>query len=538
MPSFSATSRKSSPASSQSDIIHPDEVPSARAQALDLAARKTNRYRAERRYLRKNGETIWVLASAAALIDEETGTPSHLTVQVIDIDRLKRVEAELVATERRWNSALEAAGQGVWEVDLRTGKVFHSRMWRLIRGFGADEEVEGTSQDWRSRIHPDDRERILAITARQDTGEIPYTAFEYRERHRDGHYIWILSRGGPVEWFPDGRPSRVIGTDTDITSLKIAEEQLQFANTLLTTQMECSPDGILVVDAASKITSFNRRFAEMWRIPLDVFHAGDDQPVLEAVTAAMLDPQAFLARVQYLYEHPEIEAQDRLETVDGRFIDRRNGVLRTAQGEFLGRVWFFRDITEEVRLARQEERQNIRFAAALNNMTQGLCMFDRDRRLVVSNRRYAEIFRIRPQDVRIGMSLEEMLDQRLQAGNEPIGGGSAFARGRLAMVAEGAAAAYVIEMVDGRAISIRHQPLADGGWVATHEDITEQRRNQARIQHLARHDALTDLPNRLLFQEHMEDVARAHPEGRDRQRAVHRSGRLQGRQRYARACDR
>jgi diguanylate cyclase (GGDEF)-like protein/PAS domain S-box-containing protein len=487
-------------------IVHPEDAPAARAQMKDLLARRIDGYRAERRYLRKDGNAIWVLASAAALIDEETGSLRQVTVQAIDIDGQKRAEADLIETEHRWNSALEAAGQGVWDHDVLRGRVFYSRMWRLIRGFGPDEEVDSSTDAWLSRIHPDDRERILSLTRRQDSGEIPYTAFEYRERHAEGHYVWILSRGGPVEWFPDGKPSRFVGTDTDITSLKKAEEELQFANTLLKTQMETSLDAILVVDANAKIISFNRRFAEMWNIPLDLLHGEDDAPVLAAVSSSMPDPQAFAARVEYFYAHPEAEGHDQLETTDGRVVDRHTAALRASGGKYLGRIWFFRDITEEIRQAKEKELQNFRFEAALNNMTQGLCMFDRDERLVVSNCQYAQMYGLSPEDVHPGMLLDDLLQQRLEAGNQPVGGSHAFVTNRLAAVSEGQATAFAVELTDGRTISIRHKPLPDGGWVATHEDVTEQRRNQARVQHLARHDALTDLPNRVLFQEHMAEV--------------------------------
>ena len=138
----------------------------------------------------------------------------------------------------------------------------------------------------------------------------------------------------------------VAGIDADIVRLKNAEEKLQFANTLLTTQMETSPDGILVVDADARIISFNRRFADMWDVSLDLLEAKDDAPVLAAVMSAMKDPQAFVARVKYLYQHPEESGRDELETRDGRFFDRHTGVLRTPAGDQLGRVWFFRDITE------------------------------------------------------------------------------------------------------------------------------------------------------------------------------------------------
>ena len=101
-----------------------------------------------------------------------------------------------------------------------------------MRGIGLDEEVDPSREAWLERIHPDDRQRIIEEAGRQNSGELVQNSFEYRERHRDGHYMWILSRGRPVEWMPDGSVARIIGTDTDITSIKqdearIAEEKEQ-----------------------------------------------------------------------------------------------------------------------------------------------------------------------------------------------------------------------------------------------------------------------------------------------------------------------
>ena len=221
-----------------------------------------------------------------------------------------------------------------------------------------------------------------------------------------------------------------------------------------------------MVGADFRIISYNRRFAEMWRLPPEKFSASNqDAEVLAAVTSSMVHPEAFLERVRYLYAHPDAEGHDEIETGDGRVIDRHTATLRTSGGEYLGRIWFFRDITEDIRRAKERELQNYRFQAALNNMTQGLCMFDGERRLVVSNRQYAEMYRISPQDVCPGTLLEDHLRQRLEAGNQPIGGGDATVADRLAMTAGAETAALEIEFSDGRTISVRHKPLPTAaGW--------------------------------------------------------------------------
>ena len=153
-----------------SSIIHPDDAAAARAQIATVMQGKTTGYQAERRYIRKNGEPIWVLVSASVLFDSR-GRPLRLTVQAVNIDRQKRAEAALAESESRWNFALESAGQGVWDHDLRNKRNFYSRMWKQMRGLDPDEEIHERREEWFARVHPEDRDRMRFETAQQDSGQ-------------------------------------------------------------------------------------------------------------------------------------------------------------------------------------------------------------------------------------------------------------------------------------------------------------------------------------------------------------------------------
>jgi signal transduction histidine kinase/DNA-binding response OmpR family regulator len=137
-----------------------------------------------------------------------------------------------------------------------------------------------------------------------------------------------------------------VRTFTDITEQRRAAEKLQYANVLLMAQMEASPDGILVVDANRNITSYNQRFADMWRVPPSLLAEKNGRSALASSLALMREPEKYAARVQYLYDHPDQASVDEIHTVDGRIIDSRSTNLYTQDGKNLGRIWFFRDVTD------------------------------------------------------------------------------------------------------------------------------------------------------------------------------------------------
>ena len=162
------------------------------------------------------------------------------------------------------------------------------------------------------------------------------------------------------------------------------------------------------------------------------------------------------------------------------------------------------DVTERRRAVYELRTQNMRFEAAIENMTQGLAMFDGERNLIVCNRRYAEVYNLPPELVRPGTSHRQILEHRVAAGAYSGPDPATYIQSRIANADEAKPSTKLLEFPDGRSVIVSHQPMPGGGWVSTHEDITERRRTEARIEHMARHDALTDLPNRVLLREDLE----------------------------------
>lgn len=144
-----------------------------------------------------------------------------------EIKRRELAEQEVAASEARFRLALDASSNGVWDRNLVTGEGYFGENW--LRNLGYQDQAEIQGQTFESLLHPEDRERVLALREAHVRGETPRYEAEYRLRNKTGGWQWILSRGQVVARDAQGKALRLVGTHTDITRLKKVEAELERA---------------------------------------------------------------------------------------------------------------------------------------------------------------------------------------------------------------------------------------------------------------------------------------------------------------------
>jgi diguanylate cyclase (GGDEF)-like protein/PAS domain S-box-containing protein len=192
-------------------------------------------------------------------------------------------------------------------------------------------------------------------------------------------------------------------------------------------------------------------------------------------------------------------------TADGRLIQVRIYGRAIVQQGRAARLSAIVDVSGQQRAQEQLITHKLQTEAAVENMSQGLLMFDREARLVLRNQQYIDMYRLSPDVVKPGCTLHSLIQHRKEAGLF-AGDEEDYCRRIIEDAAHDRSSNMTLELPDGRCIRVVSRPMAGGGWVATHEDITESKRADERIKYMAHHDLLTGLANRTLFLESLEEA--------------------------------
>lgn len=214
-----------------------------------------------------DGRIRWAKAFVRPFHLEIAPIATLLMVQLVDFTDDKSMVDDLVARETRWNSALVSSESGVWDHDYRAGRKYYSPTWRLIRGMSPTDALPASKEAWLQLVHPDDRDFILHAMERQEAGDPAFQVYEYREKRKDGQWVWIECRGACIDRDEAGRAMRVVGTDTDITARKEAAQRAAKVARRLQIALTISGVGVFEADLTSGEVDWNERMYEIYGIP-------------------------------------------------------------------------------------------------------------------------------------------------------------------------------------------------------------------------------------------------------------------------------
>ncbi|MBW7972275.1 PAS-domain containing protein [Bradyrhizobium sp. BR 10289] len=415
-----------------------------------------------------------------------------------DVSRLARLEADLRVQTERSQHALANMSHGLIMYDADSRIVVCNQ--RFLNLYNLDPEIvkpgvsHSTALDhWLSRgnLPGMSADEFHEMRLEDVRGRKAKTLLVMRY---DGRMVQSVSR-----FLPDGG---WVTVHEDVTERLQYEETLRQQNVLLDAALENMAHGLAFYDSDMRLRICNTTYRKIYRLSPEETRPGTH--LGELIERSMANG-AFSS--EYTPQQILESARARIASRDSSPI-RRNMTNDTvisvrycalAEGGF---VATYEDITDREHAIEELSEQYRRFDAALNNMSQGLCMLDSSLRVIVCNRRYIEMYGLSPDIVKPGVSMREIMEHSCSLGIHPNMTGAKLYADYVERLREGEHTLHR-HLSDGRIIKLNHKRMELGGWVVTYEDVTERHKAQARVAHMARHDSLTDLPNRTLFREKM-----------------------------------
>ncbi len=339
--------------------------------------------------------------------------------------------------------------------------------------------VAGRDFFWKARDRRDGQltASIPAINRINDKQTI---VFSRRLEDSKGNFVGIVLAGVNTEYFED-----IYGA-------------IQSVHSLLFTLLD--PDGIILFRHPDGANATGKELSNkaIWRDALSKGEGGFR-------VFGQADSNIRYVSIRKVPEYPLIVDISVTEATSLAIWRQRATAIGLGSAIFLlFSIYLLRAITRQVRLLSNSEaslaQKSQQLDAALNNMSQGVAMFDGRQRLIISNTQLAKIYRLTPEQTKPGTPFRVILDARAAVGSVP-GDVRNFVADSLDQVSRVGLSHSYYELRDGRTVSVSLQGMDGGGWVSIHQDITAQKRIEAELEHLACHDALTGLANRSLFTE-------------------------------------
>jgi PAS domain S-box-containing protein len=332
---------------SWTELTYPDDLEISLQRKEHLIQEPGEYQEAEKRFLHRGGAVVWVHMSFLLLRDN-SGSPLCFVVHIEDITERKQANRTLRNDEQRFEAIADSCPSMMWE----TGTDGNIRFFnRACRRFCEIDQEKLASDGWQLLIHPGDAPECAAAFKCAIREHAPFSA-EARIRRADGEWRLLGSRAEP-RFSSNGEYLGHIGLSADITDRIKTEQSRQFELSLNRAIHDETLEGILVVNSAEEIVWRNNRFLEIWGLsasdtPGQVCNdsiGAPDQPLLQTIAERVEAQPAFIKRIRELYDHPDEKDHCEVRLKDGRTIERHSTGLRNQEGNYLGRVWFFRDIT-------------------------------------------------------------------------------------------------------------------------------------------------------------------------------------------------